>query len=375
MTSCRSNTGTMSDLLNKRKKGCDLYLDTAVKTGSKINLNKDSIRVTKNFTELYTLSGDVMPSTHTGIRVRYAKRVSDNTDVVIKVRDKRKSFRGHKDEHSWRLCTESFLMLPLFQNVARVYEVLEDTENYYIIMEKLDGNDLFEILSESRSRRENGEVLEWTGFELAVHICRELLRALRYLHRNGMIHKDLKLENVMLHHGGEEDYTSPTNQSVVLIDFDTLEHWEPSSPRARDVLGTDQYIAPEAYSGNYSPKSDVFAVGVIAYKVLTGSYPFDEAIFLDEPGENFVGNPKMTLIQNSLKNAKVNFDRPSLKQHPEACDLIRKMISYDPQDRPNVDEALDHPWMKKSIEEEPIHSPKASMRRKSFDYQNPEISS
>jgi len=373
MTSCKSTT--MSDLLNKRKKGYNLYLDTAGVTGSKINLNKDSIRVTSNFKDHYTLCGDVMPSTHTGIRVRYGKRVSDKTDVVIKVRDKRKSFRGHTDESSWRLFTESFLKLPLFQNVARVFEVLEDKENYYIIMEKLDGSDLFEILAESKSRRENGEVLEWTGYELAIHICRELLRALRYLHKNGLIHKDLKLENVMLHHGGDEDCASPTNQSVVLIDFDTIEHWEPSSPKARDVLGTDQYIAPESYSGSYSPKSDVFAVGVIAYKVLTGHYPFDEAIFIDVPGENFVGNPKMDIIQNSLKNAKVNFDHPPLKQHPDACDIIRKMISYDPEDRPTVAEALEHPWMKKSIEEELIHSPKASAKRKSFEYQNPEIAS
>jgi len=365
------STPPISELLAKRAKGdaklCGLKVDTESVKMQKINTNYDHIRVVRKFSLLYSLSSDVMPSTHTGIRVRYAKRLSDNTDVVIKVRDKKKSFRGHADEHSWRECTESFLKLPLFQNVARVYEVLEDTENYYIIMEKLDGNDLFEILAESRCRRESGESLEWTGAELAAHICRELLRALLYLHNNGMIHKDLKLENVMLH-PADEEVTSPTNQAVVLIDFDTLEHWAPSSPAARDVLGTDQYIAPEAYTGNYSPKSDVFAVGVIAYKVLTGSYPFDEAIFIDEAGENYVGNPKMNQIKNSLKNAKVDYERPALKRDPQAAELIKQMLSYNPNDRPSVEQALAHSWMTKSIAEERIRSPKASHRRKSFDF-------
>lgn len=49
-----------------------------------------------------------------------------------------------------------------------------------------------------------------------------------------------------------------------------MEEWNSSGPKGRHVLGTDQYIAPEAYEGKYSPASDIFAVGVIAYKMLTG---------------------------------------------------------------------------------------------------------
>merc|ERR1719327_1440077 len=78
-----------------------------------------------------------------------------------------------------------------------------------------------------------------------------------------------------------------------LIDFDTVQDWEPMSPKAKDVLGTDGYIAPEAYGGEYSPASDVYAVGVIMYKLLTGRFPSRPDIFDDEPGENWVGSEAM----------------------------------------------------------------------------------
>merc|ERR1719316_600405 len=75
---------------------------------------------------------------------------------------------------------------------------------------------------------------------------------------------------------------SPT--AVKVIDFDTLDQWTPTSPGGREVVGTDQYIAQEAYAGKYSPLSDVFAVGVIAYRLLSGRFPFHSQLFNDEPG-------------------------------------------------------------------------------------------
>merc|ERR1712226_1119223 len=99
------------------------------------------------------------------------------------------------------------------------------------------------------------------------------------MHACGRIHKDLKLENVMVDMNAEKGPSSPglrrslrqissksqsTSSSwplgaslktpgVKLIDFDTVTDWSPTSPKPREVLGTDGYIAPEAYEGNYSP--------------------------------------------------------------------------------------------------------------------------
>merc|ERR1719476_702942 len=95
--------------------------------------------------------------------------------------------------------------------------------------------------------------------------------------------------------------SSMASPGVKLIDFDTVQDWEPSSPKAREVLGTDGYIAPEAYSGEYSPASDVYCIGVIMYKLLTRRFPSNSEIFDDKPGENWVGSPAMKRIRERLR--------------------------------------------------------------------------
>eukprot|EP00928_Gymnodinium_smaydae_P009166 TRINITY_DN13394_c0_g2_i3.p1 TRINITY_DN13394_c0_g2~~TRINITY_DN13394_c0_g2_i3.p1 ORF type:complete len:192 (+),score=31.50 TRINITY_DN13394_c0_g2_i3:208-783(+) len=132
--------------------------------------------------------------------------------------------------------------------------------------------------------------------------------------------------------------------SAKLIDFDTVQDWEPSSPKARDVLGTDGYIAPEAYGGQYSPASDIYCVGVILYKLLTRKFPFRSEIFDDQPGENWVGSPAMARIQERLKHEKIDFQRPPLNKCPAVADLLAKMLAFDAAERPSAEEAMGHPW-------------------------------
>ena len=70
-----------------------------------------------------------------------------------------------------------------------------------------------------------------------------------------------------------------------------------------------RYIAPEAYCGIYTTASDIFALGVMLYKVSTGSLPFCEEIFDDEAGQNYVGHVKMNQIRSKLRLAKVESSR------------------------------------------------------------------
>merc|ERR1719359_799002 len=129
---------------------------------------------------------------------------------------------------------------------------------------------------------------------------------------------------------------------VKLIDFDTVEGWEPSSPKAKDVSGTDGYIAPEAYLGEYSPASDVYAAGVMMYKLLTKAWPSPDKIFDDKPGENWVGSPQMKAIYHRLRKETIDFNRQPLDKHPEAADLCSKLLAFDATSRPSAAEALKH---------------------------------
>merc|ERR1719476_694218 len=128
-----------------------------------------------------------MPSTHSYMKVNFGTRKTDGLEVVVKVRYKPNCFRSREDERSWRHNTEFLLNLPDSCGVARLYEVLEDPKAFYVVMEKVGGMDLFETLE-----------AEKVSVPMAQDIIRQLLVSLAHLHSHNMVHKDLKLENVMV---------------------------------------------------------------------------------------------------------------------------------------------------------------------------------
>lgn len=342
----------------------------------------------------YEIGQTVMPSCHHDMEIRFAHQLPRSSskdedccrsvkgrEYVVKIRRKPGSFKTQKDESAWRASTELMLNLPPCAGIAQVAEVLEDAAGFYVVMEKVDGLDLHEWLCASGP-------LDLDGVK---DVLRQLLQAVGKLHENGCIHKDLKLENVMLEalsHSAPESQASalspPTSSpcsskelvapaspgrfSVKVVDFDTVEDWSPKSPTATRVLGTDQYIAPEAYEGRYSPASDIFAVGVIAYRLLAGTFPFRNSLFDDKPGENWVGSPKMREIKNRLNNVRLDWQRPNLMALPAqertmAQRLISRMLAINEAQRPSAQEALLDAWLA-PVEARPAPSPPAPERRR-----------
>lgn len=323
------------------------------------------IRRCEHFPEFYRLGGEVMPSVHRDMEIRTAvpRTGNDRDEVVVKVRYKKGSFHSAGDEQAWRTSTEMMLNLPNCSGIARIVEVLEDKDAYYVVMEKVGGMDLFETLH-AEGKLPVDEVKD---------ILRQLLDAVAELHDHGCIHKDLKLENVMFNRraslapqplpekssysaGGATPARSRRASApnvgiaqglapaaVKLIDFDTVEEWGPKSPKAADVLGTDQYIAPEAYDGRYSPASDMFAVGVIGYRLLTGNFPFRAGIFDDQPGENWVGSPKMKEIKERLNGERIDWRHPIFASQRGLQHLLARMLSTKETLRPPAREVLSDP--------------------------------
>eukprot|EP00928_Gymnodinium_smaydae_P048511 TRINITY_DN3243_c0_g1_i1.p1 TRINITY_DN3243_c0_g1~~TRINITY_DN3243_c0_g1_i1.p1 ORF type:complete len:365 (-),score=81.10 TRINITY_DN3243_c0_g1_i1:279-1373(-) len=306
----------------------------------------------QEFAARYKVGEMVMESTNTGMDVLFAKRIQDGMEVVIKVRDRSKSFKRSAEEREWRSTTECQLNMPGMPTMCQFIEIIETKQNYYVVMEKVEGKDLFETMAQDHITMENAREIIW-----------QVLDALRGMHRAGRIHKDLKLENVMVDldspkrmaptsPGGKRTMSSAdTAPEVKLIDFDTVQDWEPSSPKTKDVLGTDGYIAPEAYGGDYSPASDIYCVGVIMYKLLTRKFPFRPEIFDDKPGENWVGSPAMKRIQERLRVTKIPFDCAPFDQCPLARDLCMRMLAHDCDARPTAEEAVKHKWFELSSAE------------------------
>merc|ERR1712125_14885 len=177
-------------------------------------------------------------------------------------------------------------------------------------------------------------------------LVRQILDGLLTLHKSGRIHKDIKLENVVADMDSPRKKGEDSPVAAKFIDFDTVQDWEPKSPRSKTILGTDGYIAPEAYDGNYSPASDVYCAGVIMYKLLTRRFPHKADLFDDKPGENKAGHPAMKRIQQRLLETKIDFGRPPLDKCPLAKDLVERMLAMESEKRPTSEEALDHPWFK-----------------------------
>mmetsp|Transcript_17120 Transcript_17120/g.30026 ORF Transcript_17120/g.30026 Transcript_17120/m.30026 type:complete len:219 (+) Transcript_17120:176-832(+) len=197
---------------------------------------------------------------------------------------------------------------------------------YYVVMEKAEGMDLQEL-----SR--NGKL----PLQDTQEIIRQLLTGVQALHNAGLVHKDLKLENVMV--GRPRESVNAGEMKVKLVDFDTARDWTEKST-AHQVLGTNQYISYEAYEGKFSPASDLFAVGVICYMLLTSRYPFKPAIFDDRPGENVVGHPKMKQIQESLQEYKINWDLTIFHQAPPARSFCETLLAVDESLRSSATDIL-----------------------------------
>mmetsp|Transcript_46410 Transcript_46410/g.122595 ORF Transcript_46410/g.122595 Transcript_46410/m.122595 type:complete len:479 (-) Transcript_46410:225-1661(-) len=323
-----------------------LNVDTAPSREYKRIQRRESVKA------FYALGRQVMPSCHRGMEIVFAKSVATGKEVVVKIRHKDQSFSGEGSESEWRESTEFVMNLPSCNGIAQIYEVLEDDKGYYVVMEKVVGHDLFEILR-MQGLLPMAEVRE---------VLRQLLTAVGVMHEKGAIHKDLKLENVMFVRSPTDLKgcglpCSPTNPNgcsslpsspfcVKLIDFDTVEEHLPATPKtAKDVMGTDQYIAQEAYSGQYGFASDIFAVGVIGYKLMTGEFPFRKDLFNDEAGENYVGHPKMKEIRNKLREFKIDWSHKNFVKEPEGLALMRGMLAVSDRHRPSAEEALAHAFL------------------------------
>jgi serine/threonine protein kinase len=98
----------------------------------------------------------------------------------------------------------------------------------------------------------------------------EVLSAIAYCHCKGVIHKDLKPENVMLSHarGNLQD------THTVVVDFGLAEMFSSSTDRSKEIAGTPPFMAPEVWRGNFNKKCDIWSCGVILFYMLSGQYPF-----------------------------------------------------------------------------------------------------
>ena len=204
-------------------------------------------------------------------------------------------------------------------NIITLYDVIENEEKIYIIMEYCAGSDLFAYI-------------EQRNFKLpekrAAEIIRKLSSAVYYLHSFGIIHRDVKPENILMTDNTE-------NADIRLLDFG-LSKIVRSGEKCTEPYGTLSYVSPEVLQDiPYDERCDLWSIGVITYLLLSGVLPFDDENNIKE-------------IARKTVYEKTPF-YPSLFQNvsKEAIDFVDKLLQKDPDKRMKMTELFVHPWMQK----------------------------
>jgi serine/threonine-protein kinase len=141
-------------------------------------------------------------------------------------------------------------------NIVSIYDRGEAEDTYYIAMEYLDGRTLKELIVGRGPAPVN----------VAVEYARQILSALRFAHRHGIVHRDIKPHNVLVDREGR----------VKVTDFGIARAGTSQMTEAGSIVGTAQYLSPEQARGSeVDQRSDLYSLGVVLYELLTGQTPFD----------------------------------------------------------------------------------------------------
>eukprot|EP00440_Ansanella_granifera_P054987 gb/GFBE01059608.1/.p1 GENE.gb/GFBE01059608.1/~~gb/GFBE01059608.1/.p1 ORF type:complete len:589 (+),score=108.36 gb/GFBE01059608.1/:1-1767(+) len=260
---------------------------------------------------------------------------------VMKFRSK-KSLMDSAMEEQFRNSLLNLLNLPEHVGVLPVQEALEDDHFYYIVMEEATGGSFFAgLLSEFKDGiMPPSEVRR---------LMRSIIEAIGHVHRQGMLHRDIKPDNLVMRWC--EDELSPTGKSrkVAIIDFDHADADYQASLRCQqEFCGTVYFAAPETFVGYFSQSSDLYSIGIIMYLLMAGKMPFDDSIFQEEM-QVLQHSPKhrgwTSNVYRRMKSSEIDWGCDPWPSQPACADFCKWLLAFDPLKRPaSADEALEHLW-------------------------------
>ncbi|XP_060582113.1 serine/threonine-protein kinase MARK1-like isoform X2 [Ruditapes philippinarum] len=211
---------------------------------------------------------------------------------------------------------ENHCPMPPHQNVVRVFEQFRSTDRFYVVMEYCNQGDLLDLI--------NGRISEsckGLGEDRARSLFRMLTEGMHHIHTNGIVHRDLKCENVLL----------DKELNLKITDFGFSTRFVPGqSSLLKTSCGSYAYTAPEVikqkpYDGT---KSDIWSLGIILFAMLNGRLPFNDAQLAD--------------LEEDQKMQRLRFER---SVSFESMVLVRRILQYNPTNRPSTAVILSDPWL------------------------------
>jgi serine/threonine protein kinase len=227
-------------------------------------------------------------------------------------------------------------------NIIKLYEIKQTLNNFYLVFDLCNGGGLSNCLEKYMKQNKKPFTQE-----IAQSIIRQLVSGLQYLHNNKILHRDLKLDNVLLHFNSEEDKNNFNllKAQVKIIDFGFARYLENDS-LAQSVLGSPINMDPQILakmrkidnnqSFGYDQKADIWSLGTICYEMLIGVPPFDATSYEELVSKIQKGNYK---IPKNLKLSK------------EAISFINGMLKYNPEQRLSIDQLANHNFLIKNVKD------------------------
>ena len=282
-----------------------------------LNLKMNKEKINKTFTKSFkrsTLEGKKCELVNYEIKkvigkgtfgkVKLAIHKKTGEKVAIKILEKSKiQDQGDRERISREIHILKIIRHP---NIVQLYEIFEDEEKLYLIMEYMPNGELFDHIVKSKKLKENE----------ASRFFQQIIEGIEYIHKLKIVHRDLKPENLLL----DDKF------NIKIVDFG-LSNLYKNSEKLGTACGSPCYAAPEMIRGEkYNGlKVDIWSSGIILYALICGYLPFDD-------------NDTQILYQKIIKG---EFSIPSYLSS-KAIDILRRILDTNPLTRITIAEIKNH---------------------------------
>ena len=225
-------------------------------------------------------------------------------------------------------------------NIIKLIEVHETTQHYYLVMELCNGGGLSDCLEDYKNKYKKG-----FPEETVQYLMKQIVSAINYLHKRNILHRDIKLDNILVNFDNEEDKKNKNmlKAKVKIIDFGFARHLEPAS-LAFSTLGSPINMDPgilrklnkmeHSKNYGYDQKADIWSLGTICYEMLIGKSAFDAG--------------SMRELINKVERGNYFLPKSLSK---EAVSFLNGMLQYDFKKRLSADQLYHHNFLTKPYSE------------------------